>query len=106
MNQKIIDNEAIYRNLILALLNEFNHIRETIRRSRYEKHKTRLWNNLFRCAETLLKLLEAQPEQSDVDQWLKIIAEKAPKKFLKHAKEMIEKLIALAIILEALNLRR
>ena len=81
--------EAIYESLILALLDEFNHIRVLLRRSQNERIKPQLWNNLFRCAETLKDLLENRPEQSDVDQWLEIIAEKAPKKFLKHAKEMI-----------------
>ena len=83
--------EAIYESLILALLDEFNHIRVLLRRTQNERIKPQLWNNLFRCAETLKDLLENRPEQSDVDQWLEIIAEKAPKKFLKHAKRIIEK---------------
>lgn len=93
MNEKLefINKEAVYENLILALLDEFNRIREALRVSKYEKHKTQLWNNLFRCAETLMKLLESRPEQSDVDQWFEIIAAKAPKKFVKYAKQLLEK---------------
>jgi len=92
MNEKIefVKKEATYENLILALLDEFDHIRQTLRKSKYEKHKTQLWNNLFRCAETLKDLLESRPEQSDVDQWLEIIQEKAPKKFVKHAYSLIK----------------
>lgn len=93
MTQKVeyVNKEAIYDKLILALLDEFNYIRQALRASKYEKHKTQLWNNLFRCAETLKDLLESRPEQSDVDEWFEIIAEKAPKKFVKYAKQIIEK---------------
>jgi len=92
MNEKteFVNKEATYENLILALLDEFDYIRRTLRKSKYEKHKTRLWNNLFRCAGTLKNLLESRPEQSDVDQWLQIIQEKAPKKFAKHAHSIIK----------------
>ena len=92
MNEKIefSKKEAIYENLILALLDEFDYIRNTLRKSKYEKHKTQLWNNLFRCAGTLKTLLECRPEESDVDEWLQIIQEKAPKKFAKHVYSLIK----------------
>mgnify|MGYP000047012355 CR=1 FL=1 len=92
MNEKIefTKKEAIYENLILALLDEFDYIRNALRKSRYEKHKTRLWNNLFRCAGTLKTLLECRPEESDMDEWLRIIQEKAPKKFAKQVYSFIK----------------
>jgi len=92
MTQKTeyVNKEAIYDKLILALLDEFNYIRQALRTSKYEKHKPQLWNNLFRCAETLKDLLESRPEQSDVDEWFEIIAEKAPKKFVKIARQLLK----------------
>jgi len=92
MNEKIelTKKRAIYENLILALLDEFNRIREALRISKYEKHKTQLWNNLFRCAGTLKTLLECRPEETDMDEWLQIIQEKAPKKFVKHVYSLIK----------------
>jgi len=86
-----VNKEAVYENLILALLEEFGRIKNALQTAKSDKTKYMFWTNLFKCAETLLKLLESRPEQSDVDQWFEIIAEKAPKKFVKHAKQIIEK---------------
>ena len=86
-----LDKEEIYQDLIIALLDEFDRIRNALRKARYDKNRARFWNNLFRCANTLVTLLKSSPEEVDIDEWLEIIAEKAPKKFLKHAKKIIEK---------------
>ena len=86
-----LDKEEIYQDLIIALLDEFDRIRKVLRKARYDKNKARLWNNLFRCANTLVTLLKSSPEEGDIDEWLEMIAEKAPKKFVKYAKQIIEK---------------
>jgi len=86
-----LDKEEIYQDLIIALLDEFDRIRKVLRKARYDKNKARLWNNLFRCANTLVTLLKSSPEEGDIDEWLEMIAEKAPKKFVKCAKQIIEK---------------
>ena len=83
--------DEIFDRLIDALLEEFELIRKELRSAQYTKHKPQLWNNLFRCAETLRDLLLSRPKTSDVDEWLEIIAEKAPKKFVKYAKRLVEK---------------
>ena len=86
-----LKKEKVYESLIIALLDEFDEIREALRKARYEKHKARLWNNLCRCTDTLIRLLKSSPDENDIDDWLRIIAEKAPKKFAKYAKQMLEK---------------
>ena len=85
------NKEAIFDKLILALLEEFDRIRFEIQSAKYTKHKPQLWNNLFRCAETLRDLLMSRPDKGEVDEWLDIIAQKAPKKFVKYAKRLVEK---------------
>lgn len=86
-----MSEDEIFTRLIDALLEEFELIRKELRATQYTKHKPQLWNNLFRCAETLRDLLLSRPKTSDVDEWLNIIAEKAPKKFVKYAKRLVEK---------------
>ena len=85
-----LDKEEVYESLIIALLDEFDNIRKALRKARYEKHKARLWNNLCRCASTLVMLLKSSPEESGIDEWFRIIAEKAPKKFVKHVYSLIK----------------
>jgi len=80
--------EEIYRKLVLALLTEFDRIRINLNNQtpQYMKLKPRLYNNLFRCAEALLRILKAEPEESDIDEWAEIIAEKLPSEFIEPRK--------------------
>ena len=83
--------EEIYLKLVNALLEEFDVIRKELEATRYAKHKRELWINLFKCAETLRALLLAQPDGADIDDWLQMIQQKAPRKFVKVAKEVLKR---------------
>ena len=82
--------DEIFNELVDALLEEFQIIRISLRGAMYTKHKPQLWNNLFRCAETLRELLLAMPERTGIEDWMDIIEEKAPKKFIKVAKNIVK----------------
>jgi len=72
--------DEIYDKLVLALLTEFDTLRSQLSNlpPRYVKIKPRLYTNLFRCTEALLRILKAKPAENDIDDWAEIIAEKLP----------------------------
>jgi len=90
--QKNIDKERTFRLLIQFLLEEIHRIKKELKaRGRGSREKARLRRELRMSSLALAELLQLLPEESEVEDWLRIIAEKAPKKFLKHAIEKMRK---------------
>jgi len=88
--------QQIYDELILALLDEFRKIRETLPNlsQKYIKHKPGLYNNLCRIAETLISLIETKPEKTSIREWFEEIAlTKLPKGSRTQARRVIQKWI-------------
>jgi len=90
MNEKISFNrDAVLNSLIDALFSEIKRIRGELANPS-PKEKARLRRELRGSSLALAELLQMLPDQSDVDQWLKIIQQKAPKKFMKRTEELLE----------------
>ncbi len=72
--------EKIHHDLIVALLEEFRKLREALKTTgkKQLKLKPRFCNNLFRCTETLLDVLQAEPEETSLKEWPQTIARKLP----------------------------
>ena len=88
--------QQIYDELILALLDEFRKIRETLPNlgKKHIKHKPGLYNNLCRIAETLLSLIETKPETTSIREWFEEIAlTTLPKGSRTQARRVIQKWI-------------
>ena len=88
--------QQIYDELILALLNEFRKIRETLPNlgKKHIKHKPGLYNNLCRIAQTLISLLETKPEKTSIKEWFEEIAlTKLPKGSRTEPRRVIQKWI-------------
>ena len=88
--------QQIYDELILALLDEFRKIRETLPNlgKKHIKHKPGLYNNLCRIAETLVSLLETKPETTSIREWFEEIAlNKLPTGSRTQARRVIQKWI-------------
>ena len=73
-------NEEVHLKLVLALLAEFDSLRNQLENMspQFMKIRPKLYTNLFRCTETLLRILKSAPEKNDIDEWAEIIAEKLP----------------------------
>jgi predicted transcriptional regulator len=78
--EKIPSNEEIHLKLVLAFLAEFDSLRSQLESMspQFMKIRPRLYTSLFRCTETLLRILKSEPEETDIDKWAEIIAEKLP----------------------------
>ena len=88
--------QQIYDELILALLDEFRKIRETLPNlgKKHIKHKPGFYNNLCRIAETLVSLIETKPETTSIREWFEEIAlNKLPKGSRTQARRVIQKWI-------------
>jgi hypothetical protein len=86
--------EQIYDELILALLDEFRKIRETLPNlgKKHIKHKPGFYNNLCRMAETLISLLETKPEKASIEEWFEEIAlTKLPEEARREPRRVIQK---------------
>ena len=84
-----INKEDILNTLIRFLYREIYLIRAEIETA-IPKEKARLRRELRGSALALADLLQMLPQESEVDDWLQIIAEKAPKKFAKHVCSLIK----------------
>jgi len=88
--------QQIFDELILALLDEFRKIRETLPNlgKKHIKHKPGLYNNLCRIAETLVSLIETKPETTSIKEWFEEIAlTKLPKGSRTQARRVIQRWI-------------
>jgi len=85
-----LSKEQILNYLIKALFEEIQRIKIELSKAPPKK-RAALRRELRNSSLALAELLQIMPEESDVDEWLEIIAEKAPKKFVKYAKQIIEK---------------
>ena len=90
MSENIPSKEEILNYLIKALFEEIKRIRKELSKASPKKRPA-LRRELRNSSLALAELLQALPEESDVDEWLAIIQEKAPKKFVKYAKQLLEK---------------
>jgi hypothetical protein len=86
--EKPPSKEEIHDKLVLALLDEFDRLRVQLDNlsPQHMKHKPKLYTNLFRCTDALLRILKAEPEESDIDDWIEIIAQKLPDEMAKPRK--------------------
>jgi len=84
-----INKEEVLSTLIRFLYSEIHLIRAEIETA-IPKEKARLRRELRGSALALADLLQMLPQESEVDDWLRIIAEKAPKKFAKHVYSLIK----------------
>ena len=82
--------EEILNYLIKTLFEEIQRIRRELSKASPKK-RTALRRELRNSSLALADLLQTMPEESDMDEWLAIIQEKAPKKFAKYAKQLLEK---------------
>jgi len=88
--------QQIYDELILALLDEFRKIRETLPNlgKKHIKHKPGFYNNLCRIAETLLSLIKTKPEKTSIREWFEEIAlTKLPRGSRTQARRVIQRWI-------------
>jgi len=83
------NKEEILNILINTLFKEIQRIREEIAYSS-EKSKTHLRRELRSSSLALADLLQMLPEQSEMDEWLRIIQERTPKKFSKQVYSLIK----------------
>ena len=81
--------EEILNHLIKSLFKEIQCIRKELNKAHPKKRPT-LRRELRKSSLALADLLQALPEESDMDEWLRIIQEKAPKKFAKHVYSFIK----------------
>ena len=86
--QKNIDKERTFRLLVGLLLEEIKRIKKELPKT-WGKEKARLRRELRMSSLALAELLQLLPEESEVEDWLRIIAEKAPKKFIKRTKQIL-----------------
>ena len=90
MNETIAFNkDAVLNSLIDMLFSEIKRIRKELTNAS-PKERIRLRRELRGSSLALADLIQMLPEQSDMDEWLEIIQEKAPKKFAKHAYSLIK----------------
>jgi len=89
MSAGIPSKEEILNNLIKTLFKEIQRIRKELSKA-HPKKRPALRRELRKSSLALADLLQALPEESDIDQWLEIIQEKAPKKFAKHVHSLIK----------------
>ena len=73
----------------MTLLTEFDRLKIQLNNlsPRYMKYNPKLYTNLFRCTDALMRLLKDKSGESDVDDWLNIIAEKLPEEMAEPRKE-------------------
>ncbi|NIP66609.1 hypothetical protein GWN63_00710 [Candidatus Bathyarchaeota archaeon] len=76
----------------MALLEEFHKLRHILKHLGREKMKLkpRFYNNLFRCTETLLDVLKAEPEETSLEEWAQLIARKLPRE-LREPRRCIQR---------------
>jgi len=90
MNETLaLNKDSILNSLIDTLFNEIKRIREELKHASI-KEKPRLRRELRGSSLALADLLQMLPEKSDMDEWLEIIQEKMPKKFVKHVYSLIK----------------
>jgi len=90
MNETLaLNKDSILNSLIDTLFNEIKRIREELKHASI-KEKPRLRRELRGSSLALAELLQMLPEKSDMDEWLEIIQEKMPKKFVKHVYSLIK----------------
>jgi len=89
MSADIPPKGEILNHLIKSLFREIQRIREELSKA-HPKKRPALRRELRKSSLALADLLQALPEESDVDEWLEIIQEKMPKKFMKHVYSLIK----------------
>ena len=83
MNETVAFNkESVLNSLIDTLFTEIKRIRRDLTNAS-PKEKARLRRELRGSSLALAELLQALPDESEMDEWLRIIQQKVPKKFYK-----------------------
>ena len=78
--------EEILEYLIESLFEEIKRIRKELQKA-HPKKRPVLRRELRNSSLALAELLQALPDESEMDQWLRIIQQKTPKKFYKKVKK-------------------
>ena len=88
MEESLQNREKILNDLIDTLYTQIKAMRNELKNTLPEE-KNSLRRELRSSILTLSKLLQLLPEESSMDEWLRIIQSKLPKKMVKH---LIEKM--------------
>ncbi len=89
MPAELSSKEEILNYLIKALFEEIRRIRIELSRASPKKRPS-LRRELRNSSLALADLLQAIPEEGDIDEWLQIIQEKMPKKFARKVYPIIK----------------
>ena len=86
MEESLQNREKILNDLIDTLYTQIKAMRNELKNTLPEK-KNSLRRELRSSILALSKLLQLLPEESSMDEWLRIIQSKLPKKMVKHLLE-------------------